>query len=222
MRKSLAPVAPREHCWTLAFLYDYGVEINAFAKCFATFSQQASLGRDEVITSHVHNLFDHYLTVYMGANSSQDTYREKTRSSPASWRSSSWALRQCCVSLPKRDIGIDLAGRQLCEVMLNFEHIHEGLSGQPEFGFKMGIALDSPVYVDCHSAALLALTHAARHLDDPRLAAAIDRGLGIYTLATNAILLNASSTRPIWSRSVGSTTRGCARPITPFGIIKRA
>ena len=46
--------------------------------------------------------------------------------------------------------------------------------------------LNSPraAYVDCHSAALLALTRAAQLVDDPRLAAAIDRGLASYCLET--------------------------------------
>ena len=46
--------------------------------------------------------------------------------------------------------------------------------------------LDSPraAYVDCHSAALLALTQASRYISDPRLAAAIDRGLAGYFLET--------------------------------------
>ena len=41
-------------------------------------------------------------------------------------------------------------------------------------------------YVDCHSAALLALTQAARYLDDPRLAAAIERGLASYCVGSCA------------------------------------
>ena len=46
--------------------------------------------------------------------------------------------------------------------------------------------MDSPrqAYVDCHSAALLALTQAARYIDAPRLAATIDRGLTSYGLET--------------------------------------
>jgi hypothetical protein len=45
---------------------------------------------------------------------------------------------------------------------------------------------DSPrrAFVDCHSAALLALTQAARYISDDRLAATIERGLASYGLET--------------------------------------
>ena len=72
----------------------------------------------------------------------------------------------------------------LCDVLFDFEVRFEDLTGNPASGFLM--RLDSPraAYVDCHSAALLALTQAARYISDPRLAAAIDRGLAGYLLET--------------------------------------
>jgi hypothetical protein len=169
----------------LSICYDYGVEINAFAKCFATLSREGGAGAEELTADHVHNLFDRYLTVYM------DDFIGRHLAGKNSVFSRQLAFVIMGVATMLRTTGKEvyrnrLAG--LCEVMLSFEHVHEGLSGQPESGIRMGIAANSPVYVDCHSAALLALTHAASHLDDPRLAATIDRGLEIFTLATDAIL----------------------------------
>jgi hypothetical protein len=73
---------------------------------------------------------------------------------------------------------------RLCEVLLDFEVRFEDVVGDPASGFLM--RLDSPraAYFDCHSAALLALTQASRYVSDPRLAAAIDRGLAGYSLET--------------------------------------
>ena len=165
--------------------YDYGVEINAFAKCFATISRQTDLAADELTASQVHALFDRYLTVYMN----DFIAKHQAGKNAVFSRQLAFVIMGVATMLrttAREGYRSHLAA--LCDVMLSFEHIHEGLSGQPESGFPMGIATDSPVYVDCHSAALLALTHAARHVDDPGLAAAIDRGLGIYTLATDAVL----------------------------------
>jgi len=73
---------------------------------------------------------------------------------------------------------------RLCDVLLDFEVRFEDVAGGPASGFLM--RLDSPraAYVDCHSAALLALTQASRYISDPRLAATIDRGLAGYFLET--------------------------------------
>jgi hypothetical protein len=73
---------------------------------------------------------------------------------------------------------------RLCDVLLDFEVRFEDVAGSPASGFLM--RRDSPraAYVDCHSAALLALTQASRYVSDPRFAAAIDRGLAGYFLET--------------------------------------
>jgi hypothetical protein len=47
-------------------------------------------------------------------------------------------------------------------------------------------------YVDCHRAAVLAVAQASRYLPDPRLVAAIERGLSSYCLETAAIAREAS------------------------------
>ena len=59
----------------------------------------------------------------------------------------------------------------------------------------MGVHSSRIVFVDCHSAALLALAVAAGFLSDPRLPEAIDRGLGAYCLERRV--------------SNGSRRRGC-------------
>jgi hypothetical protein len=76
---------------------------------------------------------------------------------------------------------------RLCDVLLEFE-VRSHISGDPASGFLMRMTSPRVAYVDCQSAALLALTQAARYLDDPRLAAAIERGLASYCVETCAVV----------------------------------
>jgi hypothetical protein len=76
---------------------------------------------------------------------------------------------------------------QLCDVLLEFEKRFEDVAGATVSGFMMGTHTQRIVFVDCHSAALLALTEAAEHIEDARFAAAINRGLGCYCLETTRI-----------------------------------
>ena len=64
---------------------------------------------------------------------------------------------------------------------------HRGL------GFLMRKDNPNPFYLDCHSAALLALTQAARIMQDARLPEAIERGIAAYWLAPQAIDLGTGS-----------------------------
>jgi len=109
--------------------------------------------------------------------------------------------------------------------LLDFEVRFEDVAGNPASGFLM--RLDSPraAYVDCHSAALLALTQASRCISDPRLAPAIDRGLASYFLETcrvdvggprkvdtvSTTMIDDHGTRrtenPFWNFKVGMTLR---------------
>jgi hypothetical protein len=69
-------------------------------------------------------------------------------------------------------------------VLLEFEVRSRNVSGKPASGFLMRMTSPRVAYVDCHSAALLALTQAAHYLDDTRLVAAIERGLASYSVET--------------------------------------
>ena len=76
---------------------------------------------------------------------------------------------------------------RLCDVLLEFEVRFYDIAGSPASGFLMRMNSVRAAFVDCHSAALLALTQAARYLDDPRYVAAIERGLAGYFVETGAV-----------------------------------
>jgi len=164
--------------------YDYGVTINAFAKCFAVCASGAVLFQTTTLQDELRSLFDLYLQYYV------DLYVDAHVRQPNAIFSRELAFVILGVVTMYRATGVDEYRRrlaQLCEVLLDFEVRFEDVSGSPASGFLM--RLDSPraAYVDCHSAALLALTQASRYIIDPRFAAAIDRGLAGYFLETCAV-----------------------------------
>ena len=89
-----------------------------------------------------------------------------------------------------RATGCPLYRRQLerlVEVLLEFEMRFESRAGIAASGFLMRKNNPNPAYLDCQSAALLALTQAACIMEDPRLPEIIERGIAAYRLAPQAI-----------------------------------
>jgi hypothetical protein len=165
----------------LSISYDYGVTINAFAKCFA--GRAADIVPNSPISAEqLRSWFDQYFDYYF------DVYINKHTQQPNTIFSRELAFVTLGAMTMYRATGDENYRRrlgQLCDVLLEFERRFDDGSGQPASGFLM--RQDSPrvAYVDCHSAALLALTLAARFIDDTRLPAAIDRGLAGYGLDTH-------------------------------------
>jgi hypothetical protein len=161
--------------------YDYGVTINAFAKCFAVCASGDVTPKATTLQNELRSLFDLYLDYYF------DLYVNEHGRQPNAIFSRELAFVILGVVTMYRATGAaDYSSRlgRLCDVLLDFEVRFEDVAGNPASGFLM--RLDSPraAYVDCHSAVLLALTQASRYVSDPRLAAAIDRGLAGYFLET--------------------------------------
>jgi hypothetical protein len=161
--------------------YDYGVTINAFAKCFAVCASGNVTPQTATLQDELRSLFNLYLDYYF------DLYVNEHARQPSTIFSRELAFVILGVVTMYRATGDDDYLRRLgrlCDVLLDFEVKFLDVAGNPASGFLM--RLDSPraAYVDCHSAALLALTQASHYIRDPRLAAAIDRGLASYLLET--------------------------------------
>ncbi len=181
MRKAASASQPPQAAQDYSISYDYGVTINAFAKCFAVAeSGDVRLGRPS-LPEELKALVDANLRHYF------DLYVDRHEQQPNVIFSRELAFITLGVITMYQATGADEYRRRLirlCGILLDFEMRFEDPTGLPTSGFLM--RKDSPraAYVDCHSAVLLALTHAARHIVDPRLAPAIDRGLGSYGLET--------------------------------------
>jgi len=164
----------------LSTSYDYGSKINAFAKCFAV-CKAGEAAADPEGLDVLRSLFDEYLKYYCELFLN---VHEKQRNSIFS-RDLSFVILGVVTMYRATNAAyyLRLLAR-LCNVLLEFEVRSHNIKGDPASGFLMRMTSPRVAYVDCQSAALLALTQAASYLDDPQLVAAIERGLASYSVET--------------------------------------
>jgi hypothetical protein len=221
--RSAAMMGSAQHAaYDYSISYDYGVTINAFAKCFAVCASGDVTPQTAMLQDELRSLFNLYLDYYF------ELYVGEHERQPNTIFSRELAFVILGVVTMYRATGDDDYLRRLgrlCGVLLDFEVKFLDVAGNPASGFLM--RLDSPraAYVDCHSAALLALTQASRYISDPRLVAAIDRGLASYSLETCRVDLGGPrkidtvstmmvddhgtvrTENPFWNFKVGMTLR---------------
>jgi hypothetical protein len=181
VRNAVRTKATRGNPLDLSISYDYGAEINAFAKCFAVCAAGEIVPTSPSLPDELHGLFDRYLEHYFEVFIAGHQQRKNTIIS----RQLAFVILGTVTM--HRATGDDRYRREigrLCEALLDFEIRYDDMTGTPAGGFAYGIATQRAAYVDGHSASLLALTQAWRSIDDPRFAAAIDRGLASYCLET--------------------------------------
>jgi hypothetical protein len=164
--------------------YDYGVTINAFAKCFAASARSPGLAA--LPEAELRALVDAYLGHY------REIAIAGHRAGKSTVFSRELAFVILAVATMRRSTGaveyLDQIG-PLCEILLDLERPYTDCGGEPASGFVMRNDAPLVAHVDCHSAALLALVQAARLAPEPRLIAAIDRGLRAYCLDSCALTL---------------------------------
>jgi hypothetical protein len=161
--------------------YDYGVEINAFAKGYAA-EAGAGGGAHSQLATRLRNLVDRFLAVY------ETQFVAQFRNGRNAVFSRQLAFVILAAATMLRATGEQIYRRQLAalvDIMLQFECPGAETAAGPEGGFLMGVHSSRDLHVDCHSAALLGLVRAAPLVDDPRISAAIDRGLNAYSLVSN-------------------------------------
>jgi hypothetical protein len=180
MRAEASTVSEQLAVRDLSTSYDYGSKINAFAKCFAV-CKAGEVTTDAAGLDELRSLFDIYLNYYWELFIN---VHERQRNSIFS-RDLSFVILGV-VTMYRVTKAADYLRRlaRLCNVLLEFEVRSHNFRGGPASGFLMRMTSPRVAYVDCHSAALLALTQAARYLDDARLVAAIERGLASYCVET--------------------------------------
>ena len=183
LREAAAPAMRRSAC-DFSISYDYGATINALAKCFAL-SGAASAPTDLFAKqSELRGLFDFTLGQYVRF------YLDEYGSRPDAIFSRELAFAALGAATMHQATGCPRYRRQLellIDVLLEFEMRFESRGGTAASGFLMRKDNPNPFYLDCHSAALLALTQAARIMQDARLPEAIERGIAAYRLAPQAI-----------------------------------
>ncbi len=164
--------------------YDYGSEINAFAKCFAVSANEDMPENVTSVAPLAKELFDTYIESYDECFVAGHYQQKNTI------MSRQLAFVILGVATMYRATGAaDYLGklRELTNVLLDFEVRFADVDGEPISAFTYGRHSQRAAWVDGHSSSLLALVQAKRFIDDPRLAAAIDRGIGGYCLETCAM-----------------------------------
>jgi hypothetical protein len=190
MREAVAVKPAQQAALDYSISYDYGAEINAIAKCFATCVAEPDLRLGQISSEDLQSFFDQYLQHYFDDFVSGHHQRQNTILS----RQLAFVILGVVTMYRATARGEYLDQlRQLCDVLLEFEVVFSDVAGQPASGFPYGIATHRAVFVDGHSASLLALIQAARCINDPRFALAIDRGLAGYSVETSAIQLGDTS-----------------------------
>ena len=153
MRDAIAATAAPQAAYDLSISYDYGVTINAFAKCFAVCAAGQFAPEPTSLTEELRSLVDRYLAYYF------ELYVDQHEQRPNVIFSRELAFVILGVVTMYRATGSPDYLRRLgilCELLLEFELAFDDIGGGRASGILM--RLDSPraSYVDCHSAALLA------------------------------------------------------------------
>jgi hypothetical protein len=179
MQEASSAMSAQQAAWDLSTSYDYGSAINAFAKCFAVCD--AGIVRTDALldTDELRSLFDSYLNHYC------DVFANPHEQRPNAIFSRDLAFVILGLTTMYRATNATGYRRQLawlCDILLDFEVRYQDDGGSRASGFLM--RMDSPraAFVDCHSAALLALTQAVRYVEDPRLVETLERGLASYAV----------------------------------------
>jgi hypothetical protein len=185
MRGTVSAASTQQAVWDLSTSYDYGSEINAFAKCFAVCKAGKSTIEPATNPDQLRWLFDFYLDWYFSLFVDSHTWGQKNSIFS---RDLSFVILGL-VTMYRVTNSADYLRRlaRLCDVLLEFEVRFHELGGTPASGFLMRMNSPRAAYVDCQSAALLALTQAVRYLDNSRLVAAIERGLANYFVETKTV-----------------------------------
>ncbi|MBV9828148.1 MAG: hypothetical protein JO001_21145 [Alphaproteobacteria bacterium] len=179
MREAIAAKAQQQAAYDFSTSYDYGVVINAFAKCFATAAaiphHPHLVERRSELRALVDRYAGHYLDIAVaGHNQGKNTIFSREL-----------AFVVLAMVTMQRATGAseyrDYLGR-LCGALLDLEVPYNDVSGEQAAGFRMRMDALPIAHVDCHSASLLALVRAAPLVQDSRVFAAIDGGLRAYCL----------------------------------------
>ena len=181
IREAAGAKSSQRAAYDFSISYDYGVVVNALAKCFASCALGGVIEPPGMDQDELRSLVDGHLDFYF------DVYVNQHRHQPNVIFSRELAFVILgVVTMYRATQAEDYLRRlrRLCDVLLEFELRFDAISNHPASGFLM--RMDSPrvAYVDCQSAALLALTLAARYIGSSCLAAAIDRGLESYCVET--------------------------------------
>jgi hypothetical protein len=172
------------HPLDLSISYDYGAEMAAFARCYRGAGQPGMPRAALLLRDQSRAMFDHFHAVYAESLlAAQRSDASAIFSRPLAFVAH--GLVDMWKATGEERYRRDL--RQVVDTLLEFERPFRGITGETESGFLMGLVSAAAPFADCHAAAILALVRALPVLDDPGLAASIDRALHAFQVQTLGI-----------------------------------
>lgn len=165
--------------------YDYGAELNAFARVFRALSASDADPELAELRSKSRELFDRYFDVYSRLLMDlQETDPSAIFARPLAFVIYGLIDMWYATGEERYRAGL----RRAVDFLLTFERPSVGEDGKPLSGFVIGQSQPG-LFVDCHSSSLLALVRALPVLEDPKLITFIDQGLDAYRIETLGIPL---------------------------------
>jgi hypothetical protein len=177
---------PKDHPIDFSISYDYGAEINCFARAFRTLSTISDIEDQAELRQLAHDLFDRYFDYF------DNILMRAQESDPAAIFSRPLAFAAyglVDMYFVTSDEKYRQSLRRVVDLLLAFERPFLGDEGKIESAFLMGLVQTALPFVDCHSAILLALARALPVLEDPALITRLDRGIEAYRIETMGIEL---------------------------------
>ncbi len=185
MRDAIAHSATQLAAYDYSISYDYGVVLNAFAKCFAACGVVPGLSNVDQLQGELRALIDVYLRHYLSISI---TGHREGRNTVFSRELAFVILATVTMYQATDELQYRTYLGELCNALLDLEWQYADVTGAPASGFIQKIDVPRKIaHVDCHSASLFALVQAAPLVGDDRLIAAIDRGLRAYCLQTAVV-----------------------------------
>lgn len=174
----------------ISISYDYGAELEAFALCHKVGKQLegiVDLPAGWVESNRL--LFDRYFAIYK----SRFLEPEHHGIASAYLRPTSLvALGLCDLLEATSDEQYLVELRGIMKEVVAFARHQHDIVGVPCVVFTMARKINSNPFVDCHSAAILALARAYKYLQDPHFLQLIDLALGAYSIRTAGIDVGAT------------------------------
>ncbi|HKS89989.1 MAG TPA: hypothetical protein VJR70_11150 [Stellaceae bacterium] len=186
LRAAIAEKPRQRAAFDYSISYDYGAEINAFAKCYAVCAAERPVPNSALDPDELRALCDCYLDAYFDLFV---TGHYEGRNTIMSRQLAFVILAVVTLYGATGDERYRRQLKRLCDVLLDFEVRYRGIADRPAAAFPYGMSSERQAFVDGHSASLLALTQAADCIADARFAAAIERGLESYCIETTAVHL---------------------------------
>lgn len=182
--KAIAGLSNMEAPIDYSVSYDYGAEVKAYSRCFASLTEDSTLSQDRNLKEFLHDRVNYFHAAY------DEFFIEEAKSKRAAMFSRSVSFMAFATKDMIKATGEQKyrdALRNYCEIIQTFERRNAGVDGQLQSGFLMGQENDALPYPDCHGSCLVSLIYGTVYLKEKKWLESIHLGFRSYRLDTMLI-----------------------------------